>query len=243
MATFVLVHGTWQGAWCWRDILSLLESQGHQAMALDLPGHGADQTPLEQVTLQHYIDAVVLAVDSLHNRPILVVHSMGGLITAVAQASPDAIAALVYVAGLIPPNGLPMMNVVEQYDPAFPASFVWSADGRTAGITPDGAREFLYGLCPARAIEDAIPRFTPEPVAPFEAPVTTTEERFGRVPRYYVETLQDRAVPLTLQRAIQARVGFKKVFPLNADHSPFFSAPAELVSCLNAIAVDLEKGL
>jgi hypothetical protein len=81
-----------------------------------------------------------------------------------------------------------------------------------------------------------LPLFTSEPVAPFEAPITTTPARFGRVRRYYVETLHDRAVPLRLQRSIQADFGFERVFTLDADHSPFFSTPSELTACLSAVA-------
>lgn len=32
MATFVLVHPAWHGAWCWRKITPLLRAQGHEAM-------------------------------------------------------------------------------------------------------------------------------------------------------------------------------------------------------------------
>jgi ABC-type sugar transport system substrate-binding protein len=28
--TFVLVHGTWHGGWCWRRVVDALESKGHK---------------------------------------------------------------------------------------------------------------------------------------------------------------------------------------------------------------------
>ena len=45
MATFVLVHGAWHGAWCWDKVVPLLEAKGHTVVAPDLPGHGDDETP------------------------------------------------------------------------------------------------------------------------------------------------------------------------------------------------------
>jgi pimeloyl-ACP methyl ester carboxylesterase len=236
MATFVLTHGTWQASWIWREVVPMLERQGHRAMAIDLPGHGADGTPLGEIRMQHYVDGVARTLDTLGEPAILAGHSMGGMIAAVSEARCESLAAVVFVAANIPANGQSMLSVVEQYDPGFPASFVWAADRKTASITPEGARKFLYHLCPPSTIDDVLPRFTSEPVAPFEAPITTTPERFGRVRRYYIETLHDRAVPIRLQRSIQAAIGFEAVFTLAADHSPFFSTPSELTACLSAVA-------
>jgi pimeloyl-ACP methyl ester carboxylesterase len=236
MSTFVLTHGTWQASWVWREVVPLLERQGHRAIAVDLPGHGADRTPLGEIRMQHYVEAVARTIDTLDEPPILAGHSMGGMIAAVAEARSELLTAVVFVAANIPASGNSMLSVVEQYDPGFPASFVWAADRKTASITPEGAREFLYHLCPPSTIDAVLPLFTSEPVAPFEAPITTTRERFGRVPRYYIETLHDRAVPLRLQRSIQANLAFERVFTLDADHSPFFSAPSELTACLSAVA-------
>jgi len=236
MATFVLTHGTWQASWIWREVVPMLERRGHRAIAVDLPGHGSDRMPLGEIRMQHYVDAVVRTIDTLDEPAILAGHSMGGLIAAVAEARCGALAAVVFVAANIPANGQSMLSVVEQYDPGFPASFVWAADRKTASITPEGAREFLYHLCPPSTIDAVLPLFTSEPVAPFEAPITTTPDRFGRLRRYYIETRHDRAVPLRLQRSIQAEVGFDAVFTLDADHSPFFSTPSELTACFSAVA-------
>jgi hypothetical protein len=38
MADFVLVHGAWHGAWCWRRILPGLHQAGHRAFAVSLTG-------------------------------------------------------------------------------------------------------------------------------------------------------------------------------------------------------------
>jgi pimeloyl-ACP methyl ester carboxylesterase len=43
MATFVLIHGAWHGAWCWERVAPLLVAEGHRVLAPDLPGMGADR--------------------------------------------------------------------------------------------------------------------------------------------------------------------------------------------------------
>ncbi len=37
---FVFVHGGFHAAWCWDYTITELERRGHEAVAVDLPGHG-----------------------------------------------------------------------------------------------------------------------------------------------------------------------------------------------------------
>ena len=48
MSQFLLVHGAFHGAWCWRKTVAELERRGHRAKAIDLPGQGEDRTPLKE---------------------------------------------------------------------------------------------------------------------------------------------------------------------------------------------------
>jgi hypothetical protein len=38
MTDFVLIHGAWHGAWCWRRVLPALWQQGHRAFTVSLTG-------------------------------------------------------------------------------------------------------------------------------------------------------------------------------------------------------------
>jgi len=241
-STFVLVHGSFVSSWCWRDVVSELQRRGHRAITLDLPAHGADRTPAERVTMSDYVDAVRRVVEAQASPPILVGHSIGGMICAgVAESAPTAVAAIVFVAGLLPPSGSTPMQAVTEFDPNYLAQVVWAPDRRTAWISPEGVRDFPCALCPAAIVDEVVRRMTPEPVAPYEAPLVTSEARFGIVPRYYVETLRDRVVPLSMQRAIQARAGFRRVLSLDTDHFPALSAPMDLAACLDAVAADVPE--
>jgi hypothetical protein len=66
-------------------------------------------------------------------------------------------------------------------------------------------------------------------------PVALTEARYGSVPRTYVRCDEDRALPPALQDHLIARQPCD-VASLHADHSPFYSAPAELSDLLHRIA-------
>src|SRR2546427_6597433 len=40
MSTYVLVHGAWHGAWCWKKLTPFLESAWHRVFAPTLTGLG-----------------------------------------------------------------------------------------------------------------------------------------------------------------------------------------------------------
>jgi pimeloyl-ACP methyl ester carboxylesterase len=236
--TFVLVHGAWQASWCWRDVAGLLADLGHRAVPIDLPGHGLDGTPLEQITLHHYVDAIVAAVRGHEEPPILVGHSLGGVAMQAAERLAGHLRGVVYVAATLPPNGHAMLDMMDGFDPAYLAQFVWADNRRSARISPHGAREYLFTLSAPGHVESILPLLTAEPVGPFETPVWTTIENLGRVPAYYVECLRDRAVPIALQRSMYERAGVRRIHTLDTDHSPFFSAPRDLAAVFHAIALD-----
>ncbi len=79
MSTFVLVHGAWHGAWCWTALAEDLRADGHQVDTPDLPGHGADTTPHDQVTLDLYVQRIVDVIGEEGEPVVLVGHSMGGM--------------------------------------------------------------------------------------------------------------------------------------------------------------------
>ncbi len=54
MATFVLVHGSFHGAWCWERLTPLLTQRGHRVVASDLPGSSDDPAPRPNVGLRSY---------------------------------------------------------------------------------------------------------------------------------------------------------------------------------------------
>lgn len=77
MSTYLLVHGSFHGGWCWEKIVPQLVQAGHNVVALDLPAHGEDSTLVASVTLQSYVDTVLRVLDTRKEPVILVSHSFG----------------------------------------------------------------------------------------------------------------------------------------------------------------------
>jgi pimeloyl-ACP methyl ester carboxylesterase len=104
--TFVLVHGAFQDASGWDAVVPALEAAGHTAVTVALAGRGDDTTPLGELTLANYRDAVVEVIEQQETPVILVGHSFGGIvISSVAEAVPDQIETAVYLAAYLPQNG------------------------------------------------------------------------------------------------------------------------------------------
>ncbi|HNH94754.1 MAG TPA: alpha/beta fold hydrolase, partial [Microthrixaceae bacterium] len=103
---FVLIHGAWQGAWCWSRLQVSLRGLGALSIAVDLPGHGEDRTPIAGLTLSDYADRVIEVLDDIDEPVTLVGHSLGGAtISTVAERRPERIAGLVYLCALLQPSG------------------------------------------------------------------------------------------------------------------------------------------
>ena len=79
----LFVHGAWHAAWCWDEhFLSFFADKGYRALAVSLRGHGSSPTPkpLRTCSVADYVQDVGLVADSLPRRPVVIGHSMGGLI-------------------------------------------------------------------------------------------------------------------------------------------------------------------
>jgi pimeloyl-ACP methyl ester carboxylesterase len=240
MATFVLVHGSFHGAWCWFKLMPELEALGHRAVPLDLPAQGEDETPAAEVTLDANVARVVEVIERQSEPVILVGHSFGGAtITSTAERVPDRIKLLVYITAFIPRDGESVNDITRS--PLWPPekgsrAFARSADGLTVSVAAEAVRQRFYHDCSDEDVAGCIERIRPQPFAPRDAPIRTTPERFGRVPRAYVYCADDRSIPLHVQEEFVKRMPCDDVVSLSTSHSPFLSAPAELAKALSGLA-------
>jgi pimeloyl-ACP methyl ester carboxylesterase len=80
--TIVFVHGMCHGAWCWEEhFIPYFEKLGYHCIAFDLPGHKTQgSTRRISYSLNDYVRALQSEVAKLSTPPIIVGHSMGGMI-------------------------------------------------------------------------------------------------------------------------------------------------------------------
>ena len=239
MSTFVLVHGGFVGGWLWEKVVPLLEDDSHRVEAPDLPGHGEDQAPIPEVSLQGYANRVCQVLDSQPEPAVLVGQSMGGaVISQAAEQRPDKVALLVYVGAYLLRDGETLLSASENDAESLVLSNLeMSEDGSSATLREDAIGEALLHDCSDEDVERAKSRFQPQAVAPLATPVSLTEDNFGQIPRAYIETLQDRAISPWLQREMYERIPCRKVISIDTGHAPFYAAPEELAGHLTSLPV------
>jgi len=236
LATFVLIHGSWHGGWCFDEVRTLLEAEGHEVLTPDLPGMGGNEAELRAATLQAWADFAVSLCRSAAQRPVILAgHSRGGLVVSqAAETAPEAIDALVYICAMMLPDGVSRADfkAMEEPNPNFDAIIAAVHDGAGTVVDPSRAGNVFAQLSPPALVESAMARLVAEPHGPRSTKLRLTAERWGSLPRTYVECTADRTIPIASQRKMQAMSPGAHVVTLDADHSPFLSRPHDLEAAL-----------
>ena len=237
MSTYVLIHGSWHGAWCWYKIAARVKAAGHTVVVPDMPSHGRDRTPPGQVTMQDFVNTITQILDAATEPVVLVVHSRNGIVaTQAAEERPQKIRTLVYLAAYLPPVG--------NAPPLAQSKDGWARNSESLSLQHTDVnleagwdmlqrhvfREVLYADCQDQDVELAYALLTPEPRGPHSptnSPIRTTPENFGRIPRVYIELTEDKAVSWEAQKRMYAATPCR-VLTIDASHSAYFSQPDQL---------------
>lgn len=235
---FVLVHGGFHAAWCWGRTIEELRRRGHDAVAVDLPGHGARLD--EDSTLQNRRQAIV---EVLRPGDVLVGHSGGGFdATLAADAAPGLVGHIVYLAAALPregrtyPEAMAMRNSEEgQFDAdtgEMLAYLRFDDDGAMTFADFDGAWKYFYHDCDEATARWAFERLGPErfgdtTVTPVSVPAFWAAD----LPRSFIVCEQDRSMPRWLADTVAQRLGVEQL-SIDTSHSPFLSRPGELAELL-----------
>lgn len=174
MATFVLVHGAWHGAWCWRRVARLLVGNGHEIFTPTLTGLGERShllTPDINVGT-HILDVVNEMKWQQLSDVVLVGHSYGGMvISGVAEQMEKSIAAFVMLDAFMPESG---QSVVDMQPPG-PREAILAAASQGATTLRPRPAEFFKVNEKDRAWVDA--QCTPQPIQCFLQKLTLTGAR------------------------------------------------------------------
>lgn len=236
MSTYILVHGAWHGGWCWHKTTPLLEAAGHHVIAPDLPGHGIDTTPTAGLTLHDQAATICALLDQQQEPVVLVGHSSGGaIITQAAEHRPHAVQRLVYVSAFLPPDGNSVMDLA-QHDPRSAVLANLDIDEETghATVASHAIGDALYHDCSPPDLHLARALLRPEPLGTIGTPVSTSDARFGTIPRTFIRCEQDRAITPDAQTTMCEQLACDTVLSINTSHSPFLADPETLAQLLTA---------
>ena len=227
MATYVLVHGGWDGGWAWRAVANELQAAGHTVFTPTLTGSG-ERAHLASPAVDlntHIRDIVnVLHYENLHNVILVGISYSGMVITGVAEQAPERLGQLIYLDAFVPHDGESLNDLI---GPGLAGFFTERAQSlgegwRVPHLPPEADRR-----------TDVLLNVLPQPV-------TVRNPLAARVPHTYVlftaKPPDNPFGPILAQMAARARSEGWRYRELATDHFPILDQPHEVASLLLELA-------
>ena len=124
MITYMLVHSSWHGGWCWQKLLPFLRQDNLTVYTPTLTGLGERShlaTPTTGLSVHIHDIVNVLEFEDL-NEVILVGHSYAGIVTTGVAEQSERVGKLVYLDGIVPEDGESMFSLFRGMEADFKQS-------------------------------------------------------------------------------------------------------------------------
>jgi pimeloyl-ACP methyl ester carboxylesterase len=236
VATFVLVHGGWVGAWFWKGLVGMLRSQGHDVYAPTLTGLG-ERAHLANPSVDldtHARDvAAVLEMEDLQN-VILAGHSYGGMvITAAAELVADRLSQLIYLDAFVPTNGEALVaHMPAEYIEGFTHLVQTKGDGWRLPLPFPFEVFGNFGEAERQWVES---RMRDQPFATSTTPVRLQSPTAAALPRSFVYCTQKPMGLFEISRQRAREAGWR-MFEIDAMHAAPATNPDLVARVFNEIA-------
>jgi pimeloyl-ACP methyl ester carboxylesterase len=222
----LLIAGLWLDGSVWDNVAAQLETRGHHAVPITLPGQGDGNT---SATLADQVATVIAAVDAAAGTPMVVGHSAAcGLAWIAADARPGKISKVALIGGFPAADGALYFGGFPIQDGAMPFPGWSEFEGPDSADLDDAAKQAFESA--------AIP--VPEGVA--HAVIELADERRYDVPVVLVcpEFTPDQAKKWIDHGQIPELARSKNISFVDIDsgHWPMLTAPTELARVLSLAA-------
>jgi pimeloyl-ACP methyl ester carboxylesterase len=229
MATYVLVHGAYQGGWIWSRVAARLRAAGHGAHAVTLDGCAERRHLVRRgITVGTHAQEVaeLLFYEDLRDVVLVGTSSGGMVIEKAAEAARERIGWLVFVDALALLPGERVDDIVTRTTPNE------TTDLTTSPTKADAETRLFRDLDPATRAW-ALARITPHPVAALNAPMEPTTFWEQAWPATVIRCRRAANPPETHQRRTAERL--KAAWhELDTGHYPMLSEPEALTRLLLA---------
>ena len=213
-APILFIHGYLGGAWVFENYLEFFAARGHTCVAVNLRGRGGSALPPEsklgKIAMTDFIaDATEAAqfITAKEQRPIVLGHSMGGLIAQKLAEQGDARAAVLVCP--CPPRGISLLT-----GPLFRRQLKYAfAIMRSRTVKPRwrDVRDILLNRIPQSERRTAFERFVPDSgragreMSFGTIAVDDNEVRAHNCPVLVVSCDDDRFIPLRIAQKVATK--------------------------------------
>jgi pimeloyl-ACP methyl ester carboxylesterase len=227
--TFVLVHGSWHGGWCWRRVSDRLEKLGHKVYTPTLTGLGERSHLLdEKVNLTTHITDIVNVIkwERLSN-VVLCGHSYAGYpVSGALEMIGSAVSSIVFLDSFLPDNG---DSILEKGNPRVAESIRAAVEKKQLSLPPLPASFFQVNEAD-RAWVDSM--CTPQPLGTYTEKLMLTGARERVAKKTYIRA---KGYSQPIFDAAEEKLKTDptwRVLPVQSGHDVMVDAPDRLVEML-----------
>ena len=231
MANFVLVHGSFQGAWIWQPTADILRAAGHDVYVPTLDGCAELKVHLRAgITVTSVAEELAEALFYENLKDIVLVGtSSGGLVVEkTAVLARDRILRLVFLGALVPQPGERVVDIVQRSPDAPP----YEMTEFTRGPSREQLETGLFGELKGELKAWALARATPHPIG-------LSDQQLGELDDFWAQTWKTMVIycsqsanpPESHQRRTADRLDADWVV-LKAGHYPMLAHPEKTAKLL-----------
>ncbi len=233
-AVFLLIHGSWHGAWCWSRVRPHLHAAGFESHAITLTGVGERRHLLgAQITLKTHVQDVLGLIEAEELRRIVLVgHSYGGLVmTGVVgamqrQGRTELLQHLVFLDAHTPRNGESWYDLMAPDLAEQRVEVGMTLGGGVFLPAPDAS---VFGL--DGSDRDWVNRRqTPQPLGVFRSPVQVDDAALAALPRTFIDCVNPSLGLLDVSRARVKADASWRYRAMDIGHDPMVNAPEALAA-------------
>lgn len=230
--TIVLVHGAFAGSSSWNSVIAELSADGYPVIAAANPLRGLK-------TDADYVSRIVRTIDG---PVVLVGHSYGGQVIAMAANGAANVKALVFVAGLAPDTGESAASLGARYsggtlDRALAPPVPQADGGQDLYIRQDKYwAQFAADVRGDQAMEMAA---TQRPITQGALGEAAESPAWKTIPSWFIWGSLDKNIPCTLHAFMATRAAARETIEIaGASHAVMVSHPHEVASLIERAASD-----
>jgi len=229
--TLVFVHGAHLTSNAWSSVIALLEKDGYNTIAVNLPGREQSANP-NDITLDASSQALCDAIRNVNAPITLIPHSQGGAVVnnALSICPMENIKNIIYIAAVAPTNGdkpFSLLNSLDEENYFKGVSF----DEKSGWMVVDNKDSFVSVFTNSSSNEIArliSSQAVNEPAIIGDGVVSYEAEYFSKINKFYIYTNQDKIISLSSQKSITKKIDLKNYSTMNTGHLPMISSPLKL---------------
>jgi len=239
LPALVLVHGAQHAGDCWSPTIAKIHDVEPElkVLAIDLPGRRGKSGDLITACIDEWVDSVVSDIDDAGLDDLVIVgHSMAGMTVpgVITKLGSARVREMILAAAYVPPDGAALVNTL-------PGALGVVRTAHSKAVCPEGcARHLAYRMGDFSVLQrddegaaQVLCRTVLSGVASVVLENVDRSAMPDEVPRTWVLTKQDRALPVKLQRkCMDAIGGSQTVIPIDTCHNLMISAPERLAEIL-----------